>query len=202
MADRAALGFRAHSGWAAAVAICVPLDAPTVIDRRRIELVKADDPHGKQPYHAAAELELKHAEKLLAQCVKNSTLIARRGLRALVADLRKSGYGVCACGVLQGSGRPLPELTKILASHPLLHTAEGVLFRDVLARASDHCGISVTAVRERELFLQGAARLHLSPSELQRRLAEMGKPLGPPWGQDQKFAALVGWLALAASGEN
>jgi hypothetical protein len=31
---------------------------------------------------------------------------------------------------------------------------------------------------------------------LQRRVAELGKPIGPPWTQDQKFAALVAWLAL------
>jgi len=198
MAARAALGFRAHSGWAAAVALGGPIDRPTVIDRRRVELVDANDPHAKQPYHAAAELELEEAEKLLAQCLKASTMIARSGFRTLIADLRKHGYGVCACGVLQGSGRPLPELAKILGSHPLLHTAEGILFRDVLARASDHCKIPVTEVRERELFLQATARLHVSPGELKRRLAELGKPLGPPWGQDEKFAALIAWLALAS----
>ncbi len=37
---RATLGFRVHSGWAAAVALCGPLDAPVVVDRRRIQLVK------------------------------------------------------------------------------------------------------------------------------------------------------------------
>lgn len=199
MAARAALGFRAHSGWAAAVAIGGPIESPAVIDRRRLELIEANDPHGKQPYHAAAELALEQAEKLLAQYLKTSTMIARRGFRVLVADLRKNGYGVCACGVLHASGRPLPELAKILDSHPLLHAAEGILFRAVLTRASDHCKIPVTAVRERELFLQATTRLHLSPSELKHRLAEMGKPLGPPWGQDEKFAAIAGWLALAGA---
>ena len=199
MTARAALGFRAHSGWAAAVALVGPISFPTIVDRRRIELVDPRDPHAKQPYHAAAELELKQAEKLISRCVKATKLMARRRLRTLIADVRRKGYEVSGCGVLQGSGRPLPELARILASHPLLHTAEGVLFRDVLAHASEYYKIPVIAVRERELFLQGAARLRLSAGELQRRLAEMGKPLGPPWGQDEKFAALVGWLALAGA---
>jgi hypothetical protein len=35
-------------------------------------------------------------------------------------------------------------------------------------------------------------------SELERRVQEMGKPLGPPWTQDQKYAALVAWMALGS----
>lgn len=47
----AALGFRAHSGWAAMVALAGALNAPLVVDRRRLELA---DPHRTgpmQPYH-------------------------------------------------------------------------------------------------------------------------------------------------------
>jgi len=197
MLTPAAIGFRVHSGWAAVVAVSGPLRSPAVVDRRRLELVDPRDPRAKQPYHAAAELELKEAEKLIRHYMAKTKLLARRGLRAIIADLRKKGYEVRGCGVLQGSGRPLPNLEKVLASHPLLHTAEGVLFRDVLAGAGEHCKISVNGVRERELFLQGTAKLRIAADELGRRLTEMGKPLGPPWAQDEKYAALVAWLALA-----
>jgi len=27
-------------------------------------------------------------------------------------------------------------------------------------------------------------------------LSELGKAIGPPWQQDQKFAALAAWLAI------
>ena len=197
MSTLAAMGCRAHSGWAAAVAIAAPIDAPVVVDRRRIELVGADDPHGKQPYHAAAKLELKKAENLIAGCLKTSTHMATKAIGAMVADLQSKEHEIRACGVLLGSGRALPEIQKILASHPLLHTAEGVFFRDVLMRACEHHGIPLTAVRERELIAQATARLRLSSGELQGRLTQMGKPLGPPWGRDEKFAALVAWQALA-----
>src|SRR5712692_8847232 len=62
---RAALGLRAHSGWAALVVVAGSLrstavlsvpsvpSAPCVINRRRIELAAPGIP--KQPYHAAAE---------------------------------------------------------------------------------------------------------------------------------------------------
>src|SRR5262245_6710510 len=100
MLTSAALGFRAHSGWAALVAVAGPVPSPVVIDRRRIELVDARDPHGKQPYHAAAELELKAAEKLIRTCVAKTKLLARQGLRAVISDLHKKGYEVTGCGVL------------------------------------------------------------------------------------------------------
>jgi hypothetical protein len=37
----------------------------------------------------------------------------------------------------------------------------------------------------------------LAAGEVQKRLLELGRPLGPPWTQDQKYAALVAWMALA-----
>ena len=52
-----ALGFRAHSGWAALVAVagsprpaCPPIE-PLVIDRRRIELARAGVPVQPYPGH-------------------------------------------------------------------------------------------------------------------------------------------------------
>jgi len=34
--------------------------------------------------------------------------------------------------------------------------------------------------------------------ELHQLVNAIGKSVGPPWTQDQKVAALSGWLALAA----
>ncbi len=35
--------------------------------------------------------------------------------------------------------------------------------------------------------------------ELRCRVNDMGRTLGPPWRQDEKSAALVGWLALLST---
>ena len=51
-------------------------------------------------------------------------------------------------------------------------------------------------VKEKELFERGAAQLRTKVTELERRVQEMGKSVGPPWTQDQKYAALVAWMAL------
>src|SRR5690349_18385424 len=80
-----ALGFRAHSGWAAVVAIAGPLGAPDVVDRSRIDLLDRTIPGAAQPYHAAAEMELKQAEKLIDRCVQSARRLAAKGLRDLIA---------------------------------------------------------------------------------------------------------------------
>src|SRR5260370_16544733 len=102
-----------------------------MVKRGRIELVDPRDPQAKQPYHAAAELELKEAEKLIRQYAGKTKLLARQSLRKVIADLRKKGYEVSACGVLQGSGRPLPILPKVLASHPPFPPPNATLFRPI-----------------------------------------------------------------------
>jgi hypothetical protein len=82
--------------------------------------------------------------------------------------------------------KKLPELAKILVSHPLLHTAEGVLFRDALLWAAKECGLPDCRVLEKDL---------LGSSSLEQ-ISSLGKLIGPPWTQDQKLAALAGLEAL------
>ncbi len=195
---RAALGFRAHSGWAAVVAVGgVASSFPAVLDRRRIELVEPGVP--KQPYHAAEGLDLAQAEKIITRSVDLATRLARQAVRAVIDNLRNQGYEVVSCGMLQAAGRTLPGLTEILASHALIHAAEGELFRNVLVSAGEHYALPLTRVKERELYATAVVQLHLSLEQLQHRVAEIGRPIGPPWSQDQKYAALVGWLALLAA---
>ena len=195
----AALGFRAHSGWAAVVAVCGPLRAPAVVDRRRIELADPRIQGSVQPYHAVEEWELKKAEKFLKRCADRTRHLAQQALRAVIEELRKKGQDVVGCGLLLSSARPLPNLAATLASHALIHTAEGEFYRDALARAGEHFRMPVMGVKERELFARGAADLGVAAGELERRVGEMGRAIGPPWRQDEKYAALAAWLALAAA---
>jgi hypothetical protein len=196
MPSPAAIGLRAHSGWAAAVAITVPADAPVAIMRRRIEMMERGVNGPSQPYHAAVGLDIREAEQFVANSAARAAALATTALRAMVEDLRQLGHGVSGCGLLLASGRPLPPLEKILASHPLLHTAEGELFREALRAACRECELPVTAIKERELFSQAAADLRLPAERIERHVAAMGKGIGPPWRQDQKFAAVAAWLAL------
>ncbi len=194
----AALGFRPHSGWACLVALAGPVAAPHVIERRRIELADRATRGSVQPYHFAEEMELKKAERWIDQCLNSSEALAREAIGLTVDNLRQGGYRVRACGLVRSSARPLPELGSVLASHALIHTAEGEMFRDAITRASARHGLSVLGVKERELFDRCASDLGMPAPEIESRLAELGKMLGPPWRQDEKFATLVAWLALGA----
>ncbi len=196
MAGRAALGFRAHSGWAAAVAVAGPADDPAVITRRRIELADRGGGRPAQPYHAAVGLESGEAARVVGDCAARAAEMGTAGLRAMIADLRAMGHETLGCGLLLASGRKLPELEAILASHALIHTAEGELFREALRRATGECGLRLVEVKERELFALAAAGLGIPVSHVEERLAAMGKAIGPPWRQDEKFAAVAAWMAL------
>ncbi len=197
---RATVGMRAHSGWAALVALAGSPESPDVIARRRIENADPAIRGSKQPFHAAEPLKLKEAEALIKKCTESTRRLSRQALRTVIAELRAKGFEVAGCGVILGSGRAMPRLEAILASHALLHTAEGEFYRNALVEAGEHCGLPVAGVKEREAYESGAAQLHLSASELQSRIAELGRGIGPPWTQDQKLAALVGWLALVKHG--
>ena len=194
--NKAAIGFRAHSGWSALVVVAAGPRSPVVVDRRRIELADATTPGSMQPYHFAEPLKLKDAEAHIRRSIDQARLLAQRALHAAIDDVKKSGHDVVGCGILLASGRPATALASILASHALIHTAEGELFRDALKHASEGCKLPVTAVKERDLFDRAAAELRIPCGELQQRVADMGRTVGPPWRQDQKLAAVVGWLAL------
>jgi hypothetical protein len=176
MTTAAAIGFRAHSGWAAAVAVTGPPHAPVVVSRKRIEMGLA------QPYHAAVNLEIAEARQLIARCAARAASMAAVGLRSLIEDLRSLGHEVTGCGLLLASGRPLPALEGILKSHALIHTAEGEHFREALRAAVRECGLPLIEVKERDI-------------EIDTHIAAMGKSIGPPWRQDQKLAAMAACLA-------
>jgi hypothetical protein len=192
--DRAALGFRSHSGWAALVAVAGPAAEPVAILRRRVELSRRTP---RQPFHAAEGRPFPAAEALVRRAREEASALAATAVRDAVAELRAKGYEAVASGLLLAAGRALPDLRAVLASHALIHAAEGELFRDVLRRASEGCGLRLAEVREREVEGRAVRSLPCPPAELRRRLAEWGQALGPPWTQDEKRAALVAWLALA-----
>jgi hypothetical protein len=195
---RAALGFRSHSGWATLVAVAGPPRQARVVLRRRLELSRRTP---RQPFHAAEGRPDAAAEDLIRRATQEATELAARGVREAVAELRAQAREPVASGVLLAAGRPLPELRAVLASHALIHAAEGELFREVLRQASRQCRLRVVEVKERELEERAARELRQGAAELRARLAEWGKALGPPWTQDEKRAALVAWLALAGQTE-
>jgi hypothetical protein len=195
----AAIGLRAHSGWAAAAALAGPAGRPVVVMRRRIEMRERGAAGPAQPYHAAAQLGLDEARAFLERFAADATSLAAEGLRGLAEDLRGLGHRTAGCGLLLASGRPLPPLDRILVSHPLLHAAEGELFRAALRDGARQGGLPVVEAKERDLFARAAAALRITKAAVEQHVQRMGRDLGPPWRQDEKLASVAAWLALAAA---
>ena len=195
--QNAAIGFRVHSGWAAAVVVCGPVDAPVVVDRRKIQLVKTYTYTFRQPYHTAAKMPNADAVKFIRSMELDAKRLAVASLRSFRADLAAGEFKLARGALLLASARALPRLEQILASHALIHTADGELFRDSLRAACADCDLRLDGIREKELFAVASKTLSVQTAALQRRIAALGKSLGPPWSQDEKFAALAAWLTLA-----
>lgn len=192
----AAVGFRTHSGWAAMVAVCLEKGAPRVLVRERVQLVETFSYRFRQPYHTAEKLPLGEAREFVARMEAEAERLAHRAIHTLESDLEKQGFRATRCSLLLASGKTLPNLEKILASHALIHTADGELFREALLCAAKRSGLATAKIKERQLLEIGQQALRTEPAALVCRLAELGRPLGPPWAQDEKFATLAAWLAL------
>jgi hypothetical protein len=194
----AAIGFRVHSGWAAMVAVTGRFPSLTILERRRIEIADAKLAGSQQPYHAAEKLKLAEAEKLLARCADSSRRLAREGVNAVLKELAAREYEVIACAMPIGSGRALTTLAATLASHALIHTAEGEFFRNIIADSCAESGVRMFRVKEQELLARGAKDFGVTSEKLQRVLSDVGRLVGPPWTQDEKSATLAASLALAS----
>ncbi len=195
---QAAIGFRVHSGWAAVVAVCVDKGSPIVIARQRVHLVETFTYEFRQPFHTAEKMLLGQAREFISRMQAEARRLAYRAIRELESRTQEQGMKLTRCGLLLASGRPLPALEKILASHALIHTADGELFREALLHASARCGLRDFTIKEKELLDRAGEAFRCKPNVLMRRVTELGRPFGAPWSQDEKFATLAAWLALEA----
>jgi hypothetical protein len=152
---RAALGI---SGWAASILLCEDGNAVAVLDRRRLQLCGSTIQGSKQPFHAA--------ETFIARCEAATDALGRAAVDALLACAAGNKSRLRSCGIISASGHKLPSLKEILASHALVHAAEGDFYRDAVARACEGAGLKVLRIRERDALLQTADQTGLSEAQL------------------------------------
>jgi hypothetical protein len=180
---RCALGFVAHTGWAAAVVVSAG-EPPVVLDRRRIELV-AGGFEAAAVYHASESLALAEARRVVDRARATAERSASEHIGAMLESLKSARHAVRTCAIV-GAAKPFDhELASILRSHALIHAAEGELYRAALVAGAKAHGLEVVTVPAREL--DGGAKW----------LTAIGRELGPPWSKDQKLATLAARRALA-----
>ena len=191
---KVAFGIKAHSGWGALVVVGKRDGDFVVVERYRIKL--ADEQWAKQPYHAAKDLELDAARAVVKRGIEGAHRIAVREMKAMVKREKERDNEVKACAVLVGSPMPDWSIEEILGVHFRMHKAEGVLFQEALAGAAKSCGLRLVAIPEKQLMNQAERDLGIPESVLVKQISVLGKTAGPPWGKDQKEAALAAMIAL------
>ena len=187
------LGFRPHTYWTAAVALAGSIEAPEVVERRRITFASGDE---RNVYHHAAEIPPADAPALVERVRVAVRANIGAGVGAFLSELRRDGWTVRAA-VAPTGGLRLPErIEDIVRVHARMHAAEGELYRDLVADACRDLGLVVHREVERELIPLACDRIGTSEAALKTRLQAMGAKLGPPWSEDQKLATLAALLHL------
>ena len=192
---RVALGFRPHTTWTVVVAAGLP--GTQLVERCRLEL--GDPALPDQVYHAARGLGPDSAAQLVRRAERVIAGTATAGVRDLVAGLRGSGHEVVAAGVPTSSAQVPSSLAKILASHTLLHAAEGDLTRGALVVAASEQNLAVYQAPARDLAAYARTALGHDERTLNCMLGDLGRALGPPWRRDERDATLAAWLALESA---
>lgn len=203
----ASLGVRTHSahgseqgGWAAYVVLSGQVSDPIIVARGRMQLCDPKVEGSNQPFHRvgatfpfhkAKPMDFKSAEAFIRRCRKSSQDLADRALKEII-----STYGALkSCRILTGAERPLPPLRAILTSHGLMHVAEREFYREAMREASLQKKIATEMVLERDLPTL-AKRLPGTEASRRNILNALGKQVGTPWAQDEKFAAMAAWFGL------
>jgi hypothetical protein len=195
-ARTAAIGFSAHSGWAAMVVLAGTTTAPNLLDRSRVTLIDDRDLEAKQPYHAVEFLCVEEATGRLDGYLSAATRMARESIQAQAEKLKKLGIVLKSVGILESSSRKHIALSSILASHALIHAAEGDHFRNALSAAAEQLRIDVCRLQARALEEHAMKCLRAPLKRLLDTVNGLGREVGPPWGADQKKAALLAWTLL------
>jgi hypothetical protein len=195
-AQTAAIGFSPHSGWAAMVVLGGPAAAPSLRARSRVPLVDDHDPESKQPYHTVEFLCVEEATGRLDGYMEVATSMAQTALGTQLKELKGRNLSVKSVGILDSSSRKQISLASILASHALIHAADGDHFRNALHAAAEHCRLQVSRIPARELEAHAGTCLGMPLSRILGVVNKLGRDQGPPWGADQKKAALLAWTLL------
>ena len=191
---RATLGFAPHSGWAAVVAVAPDGDRVRVAARDRIEM--ANDPESKQPYHALDGVPLSEAEPRLQRFQRDAHERATVGLGRLLDGLTRDGHEMAAIGILESAGRKGGGLAEILASHALIHTADGDHFRAAIAAAAERRGLAVVRVKARDLEDEAARAIGRTRETLARDVRSWAAPSGRPGARIRRRRRCWPWLCL------
>jgi hypothetical protein len=171
--------------------------APELLARSRVLLIDEHDPESKQPYHAVEFLCVEEATGRLDGYMAVATRLAHDAIRAQSEQGKGRDIVIRSVGIVDSSSRKQVSLPSILASHALIHAADGDHFRNALFVAAEQCRLPVCRIPARTLEAHAGKCLRRPVHRILETVEKLGLGQGPPWGADQKKAALLAWTLLA-----
>jgi hypothetical protein len=190
-------GISDHIGWVELVTVSVRDGEPTLLDRRRANLVGPG--LASAPYHhEGLVLPLGETELIVRKTRASAAEHCRRALRKLASSLE-----ITAIAIQESPYEGLPEsVAEVLESYQLTCAADGMLYRESLAAQASAIGLAVHRFGRKSDQIAAAARaLGCSKSEISTILSNFGKSIGAPWRKEHKHAAAAALCVLAESGE-
>jgi hypothetical protein len=177
-----AIGLVPHTGWTWLVRVTGTPRAPRVERRERV--VACDVLDGGL-YHLAAERD-HDRERFVATRRAAAVTQARSALRVQLDGVRTA--------IVLGKQAALAPVDRIIAAHPMIHGAEGELWRAIFADACAAAGVAVTRAEAGEIRPLLAKR-HAA-SAIAAFLDDGKRTCGPPWSREPQDAALAAWSVL------
>jgi hypothetical protein len=191
----AALGFRVKSGWAMAVLLAGPWNAPKLVSCQAVLLSDPKIPQSKQPCHAALVLPEKKGKALRKKLEGIVAGAAKKSVHELLKQASAEGYGVFGAVLVVGS---LVDPATLHNEHIRAHGLEGQLFRTTLEDALGEQGIPSKVLLEKTAYGTASSALGKSPTDTKRMIAGLGELQEGSWRAEEKLATLAAWMALAA----
>jgi hypothetical protein len=189
------VGVADHNGWAILVSAAAVNGKPTVVDRRRVELIEKGMPN--QPYHhetlALTDVE---AEQLLRKIRRSIAVCTDLAFERLSADLGPR-YRVSSVAIRQPPLAQLPStVAEVHRSYHVTSRADGMLYHAAICTAARQRDWKLVLHRRGEELATAAEALRASGHEVERFLNDLRQTLKPPWTAEHRhaFAAAIGLL--------
>jgi len=186
-----------HAGWAHFVCVAAPGNVPAVIERRRVTLIAEGLP--TMPYHhESIGMREDEANALIARVRRSIADCTSRALHGVVTHLTPA-YPVVALAIREPPFAELPDtVATVRQSYRLQCAADGMMYQLALCRAARDLGLEVHLCRRGEETARAAARLEVHRQDMESFVSVRGRPLGPPWAQEHRWAYAAGITALTA----
>ena len=191
----AVVGVADHNGWAMLVTVAAIDGHPTVIDRRRVELIEKGLP--SQPYHhettALAETE---AEQLVRKVKRSVAASPALALDRLSGDLLPR-YRVSSLTLRQPPLDSLPAtVADVHRSYYVFCRADGMLYHSAIVSAARERGWKLLLHRRGEELARAAETLRVSVDDVERFISDLRSTLKSPWTAEHRhaFAAAIAGL--------